>query len=59
MKFILLTWLGLFIWGVIYSCKNMSSINYTITKKKPHEQSPNLEGVDDYMRTYTFLGGKR
>lgn len=58
MKFILLTWLGLFIWGVIYSCKNMSAINYTI-KKEHHEQSPNLEGVDDYMRTYTFLGGKR
>ena len=58
MKFILLTWLGLFIWGVIYSYRNMSSINYTITKKS-HEQSPNLEGVDDYMRTYTFLGGKK
>ena len=42
MKFILLTWLGLFIWGVIYSCKNMSSINYTITKN-PQKNSERIE----------------
>jgi hypothetical protein len=48
--------LGNIFYGIYLSTRN---IHVRVIKKNKKNQSPNLEKIDDYTRTYTFLGGKK
>ena len=58
MKIIIFIILSIYILS-FYKCYNVTKdININNKKKNKKRQSPNLENIDNYLKTHIFLGGK-